>query len=708
MTWSPMPAPRLPVRPGDGAVADDRSSSAFRQAGDRSGSALRHEDALRLQLTLAPGPTPVLTARLSAAGPTPPRAALEARAERRVDLAGARTLSAEIGVILNRATRWGDDDQGSRELLRQRGELLFDTLLPLPIKTALRVAAAGADTRPIALELALDPALLPLPWELMHTGQRFLGLAFAIGRTTGPLGDATRIGRSAAHASGRALVLCDPRGDLIGSYYEGLTLRDELAQAASWEVDLRSSEVGMADVRRLLREYDLVHFAGHAEPGLVDATVPDVAPAERGWWLRDGVLGPSAIRELAGGRRFPRLVFSNACRSAGDATRVGDGGLAAAGLAGAFLEAGVEHYVGTVFDVPDEPASLFALTFYRTLRSDPRAGLGEAVRAARQALAERYGPDSIYWASWVLYGAPAARLEDAPGLIDDAIAENAPTPEPSRAPSDGGIAAIGARLRGVMASAGALAIGGARPVAAGLSLFWRGVAAALGVAALAAIAVMLLTIAGPPTPWTEGHGLARLGGPSPAPDLGLTPPARNATVVPRSAGDATTLEVVRRVVTDTTSDVGREDYRLRITTPESGFIALWRVDSRGHVSRIDRDAGDDEVLTEVRAGEIRELPADGAWWSIGTDGEADRYYLAWRQVEPSDRRAFSDELDQEIARIETALCAAAELGRAPREALDGLVGIREGASGEEIRERFEENLEDRFEIVVRRVVGSPR
>jgi hypothetical protein len=206
-------------------------------------------------------------------------------AERHIDRPAAEALSAEMRAILNRATRWGDADQGSRELLRQRAEVLFDALLPMPVKRALREAVGRGERAPLAC--VVDRELLHRPWVLLHTGQAFIGLAFPFGRVARGLQPELPVVRAPVGAR-RALVLCDPRGDLIGSYYEGLTLRDELAQHRDWQVDLRSSEVGKADVRRLLREYDVVHFAGHAEPWPPAADAGTGAGGEgpsRGWWL---------------------------------------------------------------------------------------------------------------------------------------------------------------------------------------------------------------------------------------------------------------------------------------------------------------------------------------------------------------------------------------------------------------------------------------
>ena len=74
------------------------------------------------------------------------------------------------------------------------------------------------------------------------------------------------------------------------------------------------------------------------------------------------------------------------------------------GLANAFLLAGVKHYVGTFWEISDEPSSHFALEFYKNLISDMT--IGEAVRKSRLELIREYGEESIVWASYVLYGDP--------------------------------------------------------------------------------------------------------------------------------------------------------------------------------------------------------------------------------------------------------------------------------------------------------------
>jgi len=271
-----------------------------------------------------------------------------------------------------------------------------------------------------SLRLLVDSRLASIPFESMHTGEAFLGAKFAMGRvqTVG----AGRAGATNDAVTGRALVVCDPRGDLIGAYHEGLMVRDALT-ALGFLTDLRSTEVTTTDLLRMLRDYDLVHFAGHGER-------PDGERGGRalGWWLKDDVLTAGLLGELAGGRRLPRVVFSNACRSAG-----ADGGAERTeSLAETMLALGTEVFIGTICDVPDEVAGLFALSFYEALAAG--VGAGEAMRVARAGLAARYGASSVHGAAWALHGEPDAVIVREP-VIE--------VPEVSQP-----VLAIGARVRG--------------------------------------------------------------------------------------------------------------------------------------------------------------------------------------------------------------------------------------------------------------------
>lgn len=647
---------------------------------------------------------------------------------------------ANVATILNRAMRWADPDQGSRELLRQQGEVLFEALLPRAVKAGLRMLEGGS------LTICGAEAVLALPWEVAHTGREFLGLAFALGRE--PAGSKAPVPRSQpVPAEWRTLVICDPRGDLIGSYYEGMALREELTQRGRADdtgggpiVDLRASEVGLADVKRLLREYEVVHYAGHAEPG---------GGPERGWWLGDGVLGPTAVRELIGGRSFPRLIFSNACRSASE------GGVnPATGLAAAFLEAGVELYIGTTQDVPDEPASLFALTFYKTLLGAPSEGVGEALRAARVALAERYGERSVYWASWVLYGDPRGECFGRERGL--AVAVDRPV-----ATRPVGLPALAAQIRGAAASA---------PVVVGLDQGgWRRdprrsrgawILGALGALLVSGLVTLVLAnrgvsaeaeVRGPAQDASlaaSGASLAepavtvepRRAGPEAGPwgtSAGRALEAAGATVAGATVAEATeagateagaaeagaaqdgaaqagavgqrrelALGVVRAPGAAARTDErevlkSRESFRLEVEVGERGWIALWHVESQGSVRRIYPQDG---MLAEVGGPARLVLPEGNRWFWLDNNVGTERFILAWREVAPSDPAGFEAELEQETKALGDALVEARRSARSSRLEMRGIGGTRSGESAALLLGRLREALDDRFERVEELVV----
>jgi CHAT domain len=137
---------------------------------------------------------------------------------------------------------------------------------------------------------------------------------------------------------------------------------------------------------------------------------------------------------------MPRLIFANACLSGGlswlkatapkgrksrrgtppdDAQRrtaaQADSRLVAS-LADEFFRRGVADDIGTAWEVPEEPAELFAVTFYETLlgnQSSP-VPLGTAMLRARAALRTSQGdwrPElQSTWAAYQHYGDPTRSL----------------------------------------------------------------------------------------------------------------------------------------------------------------------------------------------------------------------------------------------------------------------------------------------------------
>ncbi|MGA1792209.1 MAG: CHAT domain-containing protein, partial [bacterium] len=164
-------------------------------------------------------------------------------------------------------------------------------------------------------------------------------------------------------------------------------------------------------LKEKMKYFDIVHFAGHAD-------YVKENPERSGWRLSKASLTAQDIIKMAGSATIPTLIFSNACQSA----RTEEWALAEQyqneifGLANAFLLAGVKHYVGTFWEILDEPSRRFALEFYKQLLSGMTTG--EAMREARRSLIKEYGEESIVWASYLLYGDPTSNYMDQINLAE--------------------------------------------------------------------------------------------------------------------------------------------------------------------------------------------------------------------------------------------------------------------------------------------------
>jgi class 3 adenylate cyclase/tetratricopeptide (TPR) repeat protein len=317
--------------------------------------------------------------------------------------------------LLNRATnRRGILEAAIWQEIKAKGEALYDQLLTSEIREQLRLSSATN------LVLSIDDTLVQIPWELLFDGHAFLCRRFNMGRlvhTRQTLVEGRRRKRQQALTM---LIVADPQGDLEAAAREGSTIQEELgSQAERLHVDLLRTGVSTPDLRIRLSEYDVLHYAGHADYDLQ-------APVHSGWRLADGKFTARDILQIGETTPVPALVFCNACGSgqpeAWEISQEAERGIY--GLANAFLLAGAQHYIGTFWGVPDEPSAALAIAFYRALAQG--RGVGEALRHARQALAERYGETSVVWASYVLYGDPTycylASMQAAPSVGEEAAA----------------------------------------------------------------------------------------------------------------------------------------------------------------------------------------------------------------------------------------------------------------------------------------------
>jgi len=307
------------------------------------------------------------------------------------DAAATAATARAIVDVLARGNRARTLSEKNLEDLQHHGELLWRTLIPAELHAELQ--------RGDSLQLELDEALVAIPWELMFDGAQFLCRRLSIGRIVATRQPRRGDERRTVGTPIRILVMAaDPKGDLPEVRAEGEAIIDELEKHATVKARL-SAAPDRAFALRYLKDYDIVHFAGHADYVAAE-------PGQSGWTLADGKLTADEIVKLGGGRPMPMIVVGNACQSGHTAAWDGDT-TAVFGLANAFLTAGVRHYVGTQWEIVDGQSALFAAEFYRHL-TDGKA-IGAAVRHARAAVVERAGETALAWASYVLYGDPDVR-----------------------------------------------------------------------------------------------------------------------------------------------------------------------------------------------------------------------------------------------------------------------------------------------------------
>jgi CHAT domain-containing protein len=307
--------------------------------------------------------------------------------------------SDRIKKLLSNANREGSVGKEILENLKQTGQLLYDALLPSRTKENLNTTDVKN------LVLGLDDRLVNIPWELLYDGKEFLCQRFNMGRVISTRQEFSAKQRELGTPL-KILLLADPQDNLISSYDEGVLLRDLLDEKNDLaETDLKCSDISVDYVKGKLKLYDIVHYAGHADYNAQN-------PAESGLLLSDGKLKASDIKGMAGRTPFPAFVFSNGCNSGETAEwEMGQGYENVFGLANAFLISGVRHYLGTFWEIQDEPSQLFALSFYEELMNG--AMIGEAVRSARRRLIENFGEDTVIWASYMLYGDPTSQYVHA-------------------------------------------------------------------------------------------------------------------------------------------------------------------------------------------------------------------------------------------------------------------------------------------------------
>jgi len=303
-------------------------------------------------------------------------------------------LYQEVISILNRTNTEGVLDPELVRSLSKAGQLLWDHLLTPSVKNKLK------STQISDLVLFIDEELINIPWELLYDGTNFLCLIFNIGRIVRTKKEANTVQYRSFSSCPKMMILANPTNDLKSAYLEGLNIKNQFDRKRnSIHIDFKSTFIEKMYVKKNLRDYDIVHFAGHCE-------YEPQEPQESGWIFQDGKFNIKDIQNMGSTTSLPSLIFSNSCYSAMQQENLvsSDYQESIYTLAQAFLFAGVRHYIGSIRKIEDAVSFTFAKEFYSQLISG--SSLGESVRLARLKLIREYGIMSIGWTSYLLYGDP--------------------------------------------------------------------------------------------------------------------------------------------------------------------------------------------------------------------------------------------------------------------------------------------------------------
>jgi tetratricopeptide (TPR) repeat protein/CHAT domain-containing protein len=311
-----------------------------------------------------------------------------------VVFAQIQRLCHEITSILNKVDRKGDIGPEAMKNLQKNAQLLWDQLLTRPVKDQLK------DTRTPDLIISIDEELINIPWELLYDGSDFLCLKFNLGRVIRTKEQVKLPQYRSPLGIPKMLILANPTGDLKSAYLEGVYIKNQFdRKRKELNIDFKSTNIDTLYVKKNLRDYDIVHFAGHCE---FDAD----EPKNTGWVFNDARLTTGDILAIGSTISLPSLVFSNACYSAALSSDLIDIDYQEKNysLASAFLFSGVRHYIGAIRRIEDQMSLSFSKEFYSQLISGKP--VGESLRLGRLNLIKEHGITSIAWAGYLLYGDP--------------------------------------------------------------------------------------------------------------------------------------------------------------------------------------------------------------------------------------------------------------------------------------------------------------
>src|SRR5262245_36953997 len=193
------------------------------------------------------------------------------------DEARIGAASREAVAVLTRGNRQRKLTDALMAELRIVGEELYRSLIPASVQRELGLLEK------VPLLLDIDEQLVAVPWELLFDGESFLCRRFDVGRGVATPQPLRAQGARRMSNPARMLVLCsDVRGDLPSVTREGHAIESALEHHPGVRVRVCGAKP-LDFVKKGIKDYDIVHFAGHADYVKSD-------PEASGWHVQEGKL----------------------------------------------------------------------------------------------------------------------------------------------------------------------------------------------------------------------------------------------------------------------------------------------------------------------------------------------------------------------------------------------------------------------------------
>lgn len=254
----------------------------------------------------------------------------------------------------------------------------------------------------------IDDLLKEIPWELMLEAAYAGEIPFRVGRSiisNQNLGNIRPVVRGPGRI--KALLIGNPTGDLPESELEVANLASVLAGSSYFvepDILLGRDQCKWLQILSALSsgKYGLVHYSGHSR----------LSGTKSAWIVSDGKITTDQLTNAVQSAP-PVLVYSSSCwSSTGGKTGSIRYENQAFDLPGAFLTAGVEAYIGTLWPVESVAARRITERFYTALLSNNHP-IGECLRKARQSLKfEQERAGALDWLAFILYGDPHRQPAD--------------------------------------------------------------------------------------------------------------------------------------------------------------------------------------------------------------------------------------------------------------------------------------------------------